>query len=514
MDTRLILIARVSDEEQRKALPAQKLRLERYAEEKKLPFEYHEFDESAHKDERQKFAELVEHIRQLEEPCWIVFDKIDRFTRDSTQDEVKAMQQLVKLGKIELHFPYDSLYINQHSSAADLFRLGIGMALAKYYSDSISDNVKRRFEQMLHEGIWVHRPPIGYRSVRIDEKTFTLIPDEARARFVIKSFQLRSTGLPYEAVAKQLAEEGFTGTVRGKPVGKAYIERIINNTFYYGVMVHNAKSYPHQYEPLISRELFNQCLDVRDRRKHGATKRNSGSFTFKQLVRCGKCGRAVSSYYGRKQVYLRCSGTGKDSCGNPNTAESLVIDGVIEEIQNVQIPEHFIPQVIEELKGRHENQQLYYSQSIEQTRKEYDAIKEKLKILYYDRMDGRITVDTHDEIASELERKQQVLNARLKKLTKDNKSFQITASYLLDLAQRASELFKCSNPELRQKLLDYMISNIELKDKKLSYVLNDPFKTIVEQMKKAQNEPQSNIWQGWQESNPRPSVLETDALTS
>jgi DNA invertase Pin-like site-specific DNA recombinase len=39
------------------------------------------------------------------------------------------------------------------------------MALAKYYSDSIRDNVKRRFEQMLSEGIWVHRAPIGYKNV-------------------------------------------------------------------------------------------------------------------------------------------------------------------------------------------------------------------------------------------------------------------------------------------------------------------------------------------------------------
>ena len=45
METKLILIARVSDIEQRKALPAQKLRLERYAEQKQLPSEYHEFDE-------------------------------------------------------------------------------------------------------------------------------------------------------------------------------------------------------------------------------------------------------------------------------------------------------------------------------------------------------------------------------------------------------------------------------------------------------------------------------------
>ena len=84
MDAKIILIARVSDIEQRKALPAQKLRLERYAEQKKLPYEYHEFDESAHKEARQKFAKLVEHIHKQTGLCYVVFDKIDRFTRDSS----------------------------------------------------------------------------------------------------------------------------------------------------------------------------------------------------------------------------------------------------------------------------------------------------------------------------------------------------------------------------------------------------------------------------------------------
>jgi len=90
METKIILIARVSDVEQRKALPAQKLRLEKYAEQKQLPYEYHEFDESAHKEERTKFAELVEHIKKQTGLCYVVFDKIDRLTRDSSQEEVKT----------------------------------------------------------------------------------------------------------------------------------------------------------------------------------------------------------------------------------------------------------------------------------------------------------------------------------------------------------------------------------------------------------------------------------------
>lgn len=108
----------------------------------------------------------------------------------------------------------------------------------------------------------------------------------------------------------------------------------------------------------------------------------------------------------------------------------------------------------------------------------------------------RITQTLHDEIATDLEKRQQELNDRLKLLTSDNKDFQVTASYLLDLAQRAEMLFKESDDDLRQKLLEYVLSNIELKDKKLSYILNDPFKTIVETKKKSLSAHNSNIWCG------------------
>ena len=85
---KLRLISRVSDVEQRKALPAQKLRLENYAKELGyLPkeYEYYEFDESAYKDDRQKFSLLIEEkIKTLDDFAIIAFDKIDRFTRDAS----------------------------------------------------------------------------------------------------------------------------------------------------------------------------------------------------------------------------------------------------------------------------------------------------------------------------------------------------------------------------------------------------------------------------------------------
>jgi DNA invertase Pin-like site-specific DNA recombinase len=495
MDTKIILIARVSDVEQRKALPAQKQRLENYAKQFDYPVEYFEFDESAYKDARQKFSQLVDKVKSLDTFAIIAFDKIDRFTRDASQAEVRTMGSLVEKGKIEIHFPSDNLVITKDSPATDLFRLGIGMLLAKYYSDASRDNVKRRFEQMLNDGIWVHRAPIGYKNIRINEKTKDIIVDTDKAHYIVKAFELRARGMSYAVIAKELHEMGFRSNIAGsKAPNKAFLERILQNKFYYGIMVHSGREYPHKYEPLISRALFIQCQNVRDTRKHEKTKYDSKDYTFKKIVRCGVCKRAVSPFKARNSVYLRCASGGK--CGDPNTAESLVIDGVAADVSYTGMPEDWLDKVTAELRKRYDNQQLYYTQNIEQTRKEYDGMKEKMRKLYYDLLEGRITQQFHDEIATELENRQQELNDRLKLLTSDNKSFQVTASYLLDLAQRAEQLFKESDEALQNKLLEYVLSNIELKDKKLSYMFNQPFRTIVEAKKKAISGSNKNAWCG------------------
>ena len=45
--------------------------------------------------------------------------------------------------EVELHFVSDGQIINSQLSAVEKFNFSISLGLAKYYSDAISDNVKR-----------------------------------------------------------------------------------------------------------------------------------------------------------------------------------------------------------------------------------------------------------------------------------------------------------------------------------------------------------------------------------
>ncbi len=495
-----ILIARVSDKGQIKALPAQKLKLEKYAKEKHSNFEYHEFDESAHAvDTRKKFLQLVEHIKSQKEPCIVVFDKIDRFTRDSSQEEVKELNALVRQGKIEIHFPSDNLFIDKTSPATDLFRLGIGMALAKYYSDSIRDNVKRRFDEMLANKTWVGYAPIGYVNVNhgTKEKPIKDIHvDTERAKHIVKMFELRSTGMPYEAIADQVNKDGLLSK-SGRKLNKSHAEKILKNPFYHGLMTYMGHTYPHKYEPLITRELFNKVQLVRQDRHEQHTAYRSKNFAFKEIVRCKACDCTVSSYTARGNVYMKCTGA-KGDCGNVNSSEQGkdMMPTIAEIVCGLPIPAKGLEQVINELRKRHDTQQLYYTETLEQTRKQYDMLKAKIKTLTHTHLEGRITKELYDEMVTDLSNEQQILNDKQIKLTSGNKDFLITASYLLDLIQRSKELFECSTEVQKQKLIKMLLSNIKMWDKKLYFDVRDPYKTIIEENKRALSGSNNANWCG------------------
>ena len=474
---KLILIARVSDVEQRKALPAQKLRLRHYAVGRDPKAEYYEFDESAHKDVRQKFAKLVEHIKEQKEPVEVVFDKIDRYTRDSSQDEVKALNQLVKAGKITLSFPSDNLFINKDSPAADLFRLGIGVALAKYYSDSIRDNVQRRFQQLLADKTWIGYAPVGYCNVHkgtITKPIKDIEVDPVRAPFVVTIYEKRSVGMSYGAITKFVNEAGMNGK-SGKPMTKANVERVLNNPFYHGFMQYNGKQYPHKYPPLITKDLYDKCQQVREQRHNHRTAYKSLPFIFSDVIKCQDCGCSIGSYISKNRVYLKCNRAKKHiKCTNVNVAEELVMPQVMEFLDSIRLSDETLALLIETLQSRHGNQQQYLDKTIHETRNEYDKITAQLKTLTYERIEAvrkgqGISAELFDEITEELTNRQQTLNQKLVTLTDANKSFLVTISHLLALGQQCNQLFNEADITTKNVLLHFIApANSILYDKKLS----------------------------------------------
>lgn len=498
------LIARVSDPRQVDALPAQELRLNEYSDRYKFDRELYRFDETAFKEDRTKFIEIVEEAIKYPKYFVMVFDKIDRLTRDVSSDVVRTLKNLVKEGRCELHFPSDGLVYHQNSPAHDKTRLDMGMVFGGYYSMAISDNVKRKIEQKLHDGEYPGKACVGYKNIKWEDSdgkvTKNIIPDPDRRDYIVKAFELRLEGKSYRVIAKILREEGFySNTKKRGLVGQNQIETMLKNPFYYGVMRYDGSLYPHKYEPIIDKHTFDRVQYVNEQRTNEKTKTNTKQvFTFSSILKCATCGCTISSYERKGHVYMRCTKSKVGvPCDQPHIAEAEILPQVTELLEKLNISEGIVNQVLTVMKSQHDNIQLFYKNAISQTRSEYQRLERKMSTLYDDRLDGRITVDDYDKYVMKYKTDMENLDRKLVEYTNNDTSFEVTASYLLELASKAKTIFESSQPEQKNRILSMLLANPTLKAKRLQLNLLKPFGAIIQSL-------ESSNWLPGRDSNSRP----------
>lgn len=480
------MIARVSGAEQSDALPAQTLRLKDYEERLKLNGEYFDFDETAYKEDRQKFTEIVSKISNYPDFCIVVFDKIDRYSRDASTEVVMILKRLVKQGQIEIHFPSDNLTYHKNSPASDKTRLGMGLVMGEYYSMAISDNVKRKIQQKLHDGEFPGKAPVGYMNVATKDDlgkvlSKNIVPDPTRKPYILKAFELRLEGNSFRTIAKILKDDGLrSNTTKQGVVAQNQIETMLKNPFYYGKMKYDGGLYPHKYEPIITKQLFDNVQSINETRniERGKTK-TKRTYTFQGVLKCATCGCSYSSYEKKGNVYLRCTKAKEGiTCNQPPTSEAHLTPQITELLEKLSINEQIIGKLLDTMKQKHDTVQLYYQNAISESRDKINAIDKKLGIIYSDRLDGRIAPEDYDKYKATYEADKLKAEETLVNLTNDDTSFIVTSEYLLKLAQNANQIFKSSQPAQKNRILKTLLANCKINEKRLQLSLLQPFSVL------------------------------------
>jgi DNA invertase Pin-like site-specific DNA recombinase len=300
-----VILARVSTKEQEEAgnsLPAQLDRIENYCRRKSFDvIKSFSFDESAYKEKRDEFDKLLEYVQGVskKEKVAVCFDKVDRLSRSVFDKRVGTLYEMAVADLIELHFVSDGQIINNQMSAVEKFHFGMSLGLAKYYSDAISDNTKRTFEKKRKNGEWTGGVRLGYLNVALDvEKRLRkdIIVDPEKAHLIVRMFETYATGnYSYETIRKAVTDLGLRSK-NGNVLTRSGVENILKDPFYCGIAT--SKKYKmtwvHKYPRLITRELFEKCQEVRERKNKNHPKFASREFIFKGLLTCEKCGCTIT----------------------------------------------------------------------------------------------------------------------------------------------------------------------------------------------------------------------------
>lgn len=482
-----IILARVSTEEQKDAgnsLPAQIKRLEGYCDRKSLEIvKKFTFDESAYKDKRDEFDKTLDYLKTQKEKVAICFDKVDRLSRNVFDKRIPLLYEMSQQGKIELHFASENLIINQDISATEKFQFNISLGLAKYYSDAISDNVKRATEQKLRSGQWVWKAPIGYLNIGTEKNQKEIVVDESRREYIKKIFDLYITGThSMLEIRNALKEEGLR-SLQGKVLSVSMVENILKNKFYYGVMVSRGKEYPHKYEPIISQHMYEEAKRVREGKIKAPFKSVSHPFIFKGLITCDNCGCRVTAEQKKKKYnYYSCTNS-KHVCERVYVPESELLEPVYRLFKNIRLSDAQTDKITKEIRKMNESKNKYHAQAIHSLRGQYDALQGRSDRLLDLMLDGSITKDVYDKKFKQLKEKQPDIELQLEDHTNADEDFSLSAAQLLSIAQRAAEIFESSEIEEKRQLLNFVFQNFKLKEKKLIFELKKPLDAVAEYKK-------------------------------
>ena len=232
----------------------------------------------------------------------VLVKSISRFARD-TVDCLHTVRRLKEKG-IAVRFEREN--IDSTSEDGELL-LTLLASFAQEESRSIGDNIRWGVRRRFAEGIPNrHKPPYGYTW---NGEMFRII--KAEGEIVKEIFRRYLAGESAYAIAKTLAGCGVTGR-QGRPIEQTTVKDILSNCSYTGTMAlqKNYISEGHirkrnkgelpiymvdgMFEPLISRDDFDNAQEIRQRRAAQSGNRNSVRIPFSGIVKCGCCGGGFS----------------------------------------------------------------------------------------------------------------------------------------------------------------------------------------------------------------------------
>lgn len=266
---------------------------------------------SAKSPGRPVFAQMLARIERGEAEGIITWAP-DRLARNS----IDGGQVIYLLDRGVLRDLKFSTYTFENNSQGK-FMLQIMFGQSKYYSDALSENVKRGNQTKLEKGWRPNGVPLGYLNCPV---TRTILTDPDHFPLVRRIFELVLSGAysPRQIATKAREEWGFLTPRKrrtgGRPLALSTLYRILGNPFYSGRILWNGRDYPGLHQPVVTPDEFESVQRLLNR--NGQAKPSRHSFAFTGLIRCGSCNLMVTAEhktnrYGSRYIYYHCSRRGK-----------------------------------------------------------------------------------------------------------------------------------------------------------------------------------------------------------
>ena len=480
---RVILYIRVSSKEQELegySVPAQRKLLQEYCSKKNYIITKEFVDiETAKKSGRTQFNEMIKFAKEHKLIKHILVEKTDRLLRNIS--DYALIDELMERADFSIHLVKENAMLSRDSRSHEKLIFGIKAVMAKNYVDNLSEETKKGMLEKAEQGIYPSFAPYGYMNVEENGKKI-LKPDADSAPYVKRMFELYATGqYSLLSLKRKMLEDGMIYR-NGKNFYKHAVEVILKNEFYTGIFYWKGRKYENaQHEAIISKELFRQVQSILINPKKYKSRKDL--FAFTNLITCGVCGFSITAQIQKERyIYYHCSGY-KGNCNQPYIREEVIEDQISALLQDMQVTDEIQEMVLAGLRESMHEKIEYHSTLVQQIEKQIAIVQHRIDQAYLDKLDGKINEEFWQRQTNLWLLDKEALAMKLASYQKTDSSYLENATLILELAKKASLLFKRAKYEQKRKLAATLFSNCVLRDRNLDLKLRSPYDLILESSK-------------------------------
>jgi len=203
-----------------------------------------------------------------------------------------------------------------NSKSSQQFVHGTEVLMARNYSQNLGEETLKGMTEKAQAGMYPSCAPIGYKNADGPAGKRIIVSDPATAPTISRLVELFATG---DFSLKELAAKARSEclSLRGARIYKRTLHQILRKRLYSGDFDFNGQTYRGNFEPLVSKEIWERVQSVLN--SHGKTNRQRirHDFAFSGLVRCGHCGcMLVAEVKKGRYVYYHCTGQ-RGKCAEP-----------------------------------------------------------------------------------------------------------------------------------------------------------------------------------------------------
>jgi site-specific DNA recombinase len=361
------------------------------------------------------------------------------------------------------------------------FMLGIMFSNSKYYSDALSENVKRGNRTKVENGWRPTIAPIGYLN---DKQSKTTVRDPERFLIIRQMWDSMLTGIHSLKKVHEIAtyELGLRTIkkkrIGGGPLALSAVYKLFNNPFYAGIIEWEGKTYSGKQEPMITLEEFDRVQQILGKKGHSRPK--TRAFIFTGMIRCGECGLSVTAEekvnrYGYRYTYYHCTKKRLEPrCSQRCIAATDLEKQIFEFLSEISVSDKMHEWALKRLDQAFADKHTNLDASRLSLEKALEATSRELENLINLRLRDLITDKEFVNQQQKLQLKQLKLRQNLEKLVQAL-SWLEPARYFVSFSNRAISWFTEGSAETKRLIVEIVGSNLALKDKKLFIEAAKPF---------------------------------------